>query len=275
MGRYSNIELGVGLLKLGGRTWGGSNVGSHYSPEKFLWHITRPGRSQFLDTAPAYAPQNSDSASSERVLGNFLKRHRILRQRLTIATKFGEHMVDGQSIVDHTEKGLRESLDQSMKLLGSAPDVLFIHKTHSSLFDDAAKKKDVDTALRYAKRRGVGALGASVSDVPTAMKVLADKRFRYIQFPLNEQKRDFEPVLEHIRGDRSLRRRMIVVINRPFGEGQIVRGLDNQAKNEVMDRAFSYIRDQVGHRVRTVILTGASSFEHYSQNRRSLQRVLQ
>lgn len=271
MSTYANIELGVGLLKLGGRAWGGGSIGQDYRPEKFLGFITKPGSSRFLDTAPAY---DSLTGSSEVELGNFLRRHRVLRKRLTISTKFGEEMVDGQSVTDHSEKGLRASLDRSITRLGTVPDVLFVHKATTALFEDPSKKIGLDAGLAYAKRRGVKELGASVSDTGTAINVLMDRRFSYIQFPLNVQRRDFEEVLQKIREQKELRKRVTVVINRPFGEGKEVAGLSGQQKDQAMDAAYTYIRDKVGHAIKAIILTGASSKEHYKQNRRSLLRVL-
>ena len=118
----NDLRLGLGLVSIG-RPWG-AHGGSPLSDDAALELIVGAvGMGiAFFDTAPAYG-------ASEALLGRALAALGAERDRLTIATKMGEHWIDAATPprADHSYDALRRSLDVSIRRLGRI-DVLQIHK---------------------------------------------------------------------------------------------------------------------------------------------------
>src|SRR3712207_3844632 len=157
------LKLGLGLLSIG-RSWGvgQSPPASEDEAQALLAKAVEIGIT-FFDTAPAYA-------QSEARLGRFLAGLGSSRRKaLVVMTKAGEHWDAGRGVgfVDHSRDALIRSIDRSLKLLGTI-DVLQIHKATR----DVVTHPDVLAAIEHARRCGVAAFGASVSDVEAGSAAL-------------------------------------------------------------------------------------------------------
>jgi aryl-alcohol dehydrogenase-like predicted oxidoreductase len=237
------VELGLGLIGIG-RPWGHTNPVVPPESEAFrLLDTALELGVYYLDTAASYG-------LSEERLGRWLRvLPRADRDRLTIATKFGEHWdaEHDQPYVDHSFDALRRSFDRSIELLGRV-DVLQLHKTTPEVL----RTDDLSRAWEYALSGGVREIGPSVSDVASAEIALSDPRYRVMQLPFNRNKRDFEPVLEraaHLR----------VLVNRPFAMGAMLYEEAPVDKRE----AFAFV---IAHVRSGVVLTGTKSPEHLAEN---------
>ncbi len=169
------VEFGLGLIGIG-KPWGFAN------PEV-------PGESQamallekafalgvrYFDTAPSYG-------CSEERLGRFLAALAPgERSAVRIATKFGEHWDEtrAEPFVDHSLDALKRSLDGSVTRLGRI-DFLQLHKTTPEVLTSG----DLARAWQYAASLGIGAIGASVSDLESAGLAIADSTIRHPAVPL-------------------------------------------------------------------------------------------
>lgn len=237
-----SITLGCGLIRIG-RVWGIDNkpVPSESNAQAFLESAFELGI-RFFDTAPAYG-------LSEKRLGTFLKNLTPeQRNKVTVATKFGEHWnaEKQEPFVDHTYEMLAASFEESLNILGKI-EIMQLHKASVSLL----KANEVDQAFSFALKSGVSFLGASISDLDTGLKACTDERLTYIQLPFNEEKMELLPVIERAKtGGKK------VLFNRPFAMGAIT-------KQSSMIAAYKRIVDLD---CQGVILTGTASLEHLKQN---------
>lgn len=239
------IQLGLGLIGIG-KPWG---------------HVPRPVPSdaearalltgaveldiRYFDTAPSYG----DGVSEAR-LGAFLRSLTPAeRDRLTIATKMGEHWdaTRGEPFADHSYDALRRSLDASLGRLGRI-DILQLHKaTPAALASD-----DVARSWEHARSLGVERLGPSVSDLQSARIALDDGRYSVMQLPFSQANPTFAPVLDQARESG-----MWIAVNRPFAMGSMVHsGVDKAA-------AFRFI---LARGFAGVVLTGTTSLDHLREN---------
>lgn len=232
------VRLGCGLVSIG-RGFYSSEIPAESEARDFLEKAYEMGI-DFYDTAPSYG-------LSELRLGKFLKSlTNKERDRLTIATKFGERWDAETNIatVDHTYEGLVESLARSIDLLGKI-DILYLHKTTP----DVLRSTDFNRAIEYARSLGIDKIGASVTDLESAGIVCGDDNFRVIQFPFNasELNKKFTPVF-------SWSSNKLVVINRPFRGATIYQPVDR----------FRFVIEEV--RGEAVILTGTKNLAHLIEN---------
>jgi len=242
----SGLKLGLGLVSIG-RVWGVNQSAppSELEAQALLAKALELGITIF-DTAPAYA-------ESEARLGRFLTvLEPSARRRLTIMTKAGEHwdFGRGSSFVDHSRDALIRSIDRSLSLLGTI-DVLQIHKATG----DVVTHPDVIAAMDYARRCGVTAFGASVSDVEAGRLALQSGLYETLQFPLNMSSTGMAPLLPELEA-----RQCTVIVNRPFAMGGL---LAEQPFDKAAKAAFRSIEEQLPS---AVILTGTGKVAHLAQN---------
>ncbi len=243
--KASGIQLGLGLIGIG-KPWGHvpRPVPSESEVQELLAAAVELGILYF-DTAPSYG-----DGVSELRLGRFLRSLTTAeRDRLTIATKMGEHWdaARGEPFADHSYDALRRSLDASMERLGRI-EILQLHKTTPA----ALRSDAVARAWDYARSLGIARWGPSVSDAESAGIALDDGRYSVMQLPFSQANTSFAPVLERARAAA-----MWVAVNRPFAMGAMVHaGADKAAALRfILDRGFT-----------GAILTGTTSPDHLREN---------
>lgn len=252
-------QLGLGLISIG-REWGYKKhpVPSDGEAQDFLREAVTAGIKLF-DTAPAYG-------YSEERIGTFLASlPRGAAEELYIATKAGEHWnpVTQALHVDHSYDALAKSIDRSLQRLGRI-DLLQLHKTSFATVTETGVRK----ALEHAKASGVGELGASVTDLETAMLVIEDDRFQAIQFPFHLKNRNMEQVFAA--ASQAGKR---VLVNRPFAMGEFVH--ENTEGGDLHRRFVDVFRCILERMPDGAILTGTRSAEHLRQNIRAFDEAAQ
>jgi aryl-alcohol dehydrogenase-like predicted oxidoreductase len=237
-----NVQLGLGLIGIG-KPWGvvPNAVPAERDALDLLAFAFDLGI-RYFDTAPSYG----DGVSEER-LGRFLKSlSPAERQRVTAATKFGEHWnaATNEPYADHSFAALCRSLELSLARLGRI-DVLQLHKTTPQ----ALAADSVARAWDFAESLGIPKLGPSVSDLESARLAIADPRFEMMQLPFNVSYPVLAPAI-----DEASARDMWIAVNRPFAMGAIAS--DKQA-------AFRFVLDR---KFTGVVLTGSTSRQHLREN---------
>jgi aryl-alcohol dehydrogenase-like predicted oxidoreductase len=242
------MELGLCLIGIG-REWGvgDRHVASAAETTELLNCAIALGI-EFFDTAPSYG-------ASEARLGAFLTRlDQATRLRLRIATKFGElWREDGATIIDHSYDTLCRSVDRSVGLLGHL-HLLQIHKCTTEVL----RSPDIARATAYARTLGIELIGASVSE-PEACALAVDIDFiDAIQLPLNRRR------TEMLAGAHAARARgKLVISNRPVDSGQLLVGIDDDARVNVLRDSFRFLADED---TVDVVLTGTRYPAHLEQN---------
>jgi len=239
------VEFGLGLIGIG-KPWGFANA--EVPPERQARELLERAFAlgiRYFDTAPSYGISDQRLASFLRSLPG------ADRATLRIATKFGEHWnaAASEPFVDHSYDALARSLDGSFQRLGRI-DILQLHKTTPAVL----RSDDLARAWEYARGCGIGALGASVSDLESAEIAIADPALTVLQFPYNVAQQTFEPVLE-----KAASRGMHIAINRPFGMGKLLYESCPVSKPD----AFAYILRKP---FRGAILSGTKSPAHLEEN---------
>ncbi|MGB9366049.1 MAG: aldo/keto reductase [Xanthobacteraceae bacterium] len=222
------VSLGLGLLSIG-RRWGVTDGEPPAREHAYalLSHAIARGIHLF-DTAPAYG-------QSEAIFGEFLRAAGTDAARLIIATKMGEHWIEGTAgtHTDHRFEALRPSIDRSLARLGRI-DVMQVHKaTRENLFSDG-----VLAAIDYCRGKGIARFGASISDVDTALTACASPVYSVLQFPFNLTNQRMAPVFAAARAHRK-----ILLINRPYAMGELAAG-NGVAKQRALREALCFIRAQ-------------------------------
>jgi|SRR5688572_26607398 len=254
----SSLRLGMGLIGIG-RRWGVTKTDVPHEAEVFslLEYAVRLGVT-FFDTAPAYG-------LSERRFGKFLRGlAKAERDRLFVATKFGEHWdpITQSTYVDHSYPALLRSLETSFELLGGRIELLQVHKATL----DVLKHDDVQRALELAATRGVPTFGASASDTDTLYFIADSARFEFVQMPLNARNTNFASTADH-----AIKRGKSVIVNRPFAMGQLIDFKQGSADDVAsLVQAFGYICSQVR---KGVVLTGTKNRQHLAQNVRAFKQA--
>ena len=242
----NGVELGCGLVAIG-RTWGTTpEVPSDEAAAAFLEAAYQLGI-RYLDTAPSYG------SSEERLGASLATLDAEQRDLMFVATKVGERWdEDAQAaVVDHTEDGMKRSIDQSLRRLGTI-SLLQLHKSSPALLQSDA----LDHALEYARNQGIASFGASVSDLETALLAIDDGRFASVQFPYNVDSPQFREAIE-----RAIAQGVDVVINRPFRMGKVPAEAGD--KTTAMVEAFRFILTALPE---GTILTGTSNAAHLREN---------
>jgi aryl-alcohol dehydrogenase-like predicted oxidoreductase len=247
------VEFGLGLIGIG-KPWGFAHpeVPEERQALTLLERAYALGV-RYFDTAPSYGV-------SEERLGRFLNTLTAAERRaVRIATKFGEHWdaAKAEPFVDHSLGALKRSLDGSAGRLGRI-DFLQLHKTTPAVLRSA----DLARAWEYAAALGIGAIGASVSDVESAGLAIADAAYAILQFPYNAVQQTFAGVLE-----QAAARGMKVAINRPFGMGRMLYENRELTKAD----AFGFILEK---EFEGVILSGTKSPDHLAENWSAFEEAL-
>jgi len=251
------IRLGLGLIGIG-REWGHvkSTVPTEQEALEFLEFAYQSGFT-FFDTAPSYG-------TSEARLGKFLKTLTLVeRQKITIASKFGDHW-DPQAntaYVDHSYEALCASLDNTLRQLGKI-DLLQLHKTTPAVLSSVAFRK----ALEYARSLGVTNFGASISDETSGLMGCADESLAALQLPYNANNTTFGPVI-----DQAVEQHKFVLINRPYNMGEMLQTENGTQPEERQTAAYRFILQKNFH---GVILTGTKSRQHLTENLEAFQAAI-
>lgn len=124
-----------------------------------------------LDTAFAYG-------SAESVVGEFLKKKTISREKLNISSKLVPNVMD-EITPENYESKVLELIKGQLKTLGT--DYLDVYLYHSAryIYNDALL-----SALQVAKKEGLAKkVGVSVYEPDEAKKGLANDKVDFMQFP--------------------------------------------------------------------------------------------
>lgn len=251
-----DIQLGLGLIGIG-REWGfqKSRIPDEKSVLEFLEYALDLGIT-FFDTAASYG-------LSEERFGKFLRSlGPDKRDRITVATKFGDHWnaASQTAFTDHSYDALRASLDRSLKHLGRI-DILQLHRPNP----EALSSDDVRRAFDYARTQGITVMGASVGDVESGNIACDDELFSIIQLPFNSANKKLEPVI-----NRAIVKNKLLLVNRPYNMGETVQaGIGSP--DDMRTEAFRLIIDKIS---RGVVLSGTTSEIHLKENRESFQKAL-
>ena len=239
--------LGLGLIGIG-RAWGHSpQPPSSEAEARALLDAAFAQGIAFYDTAPAYG-------SSEERLGSFLRTLRQEeRERIFVATKFGEHWNDdGTTRVDHSYEALMRSLDRSVERLRDI-DLLQVHKASV----EALRGDDLKWAIEAARAMEIPRFGASVSDVEAGRLAIA-MGFDAIQFPLNAA----NPALAELAKEAEAAG-VQVIANRPLASGALLAAADPAARATALSEAFAAVLTLAP---RAVVLTGTRLPDHLRQS---------
>jgi aryl-alcohol dehydrogenase-like predicted oxidoreductase len=254
----SPVTLGLGLISIG-RDWGfvKGALPSDEQAQDLLGRAIELGI-RFFDTAPAYG-------YSEERLGRFLARlDPEIARSVFVATKCGLHwdFARGTDYDDNSYDALRRSIDQSVSRI-SRIDLLQLHRTTP----ETIACDGVQRAFEYARSLGIKRFGASVKDVATAKIALADDVYTYVQMPYNLAYPSMREVF-----DLATAAGKEVIVNRPFGMGQLLYNeLQQLESDEMKAKAYQFILEQ---RFSGVVLTGTKSPLHLRENVASFQRAL-
>jgi aryl-alcohol dehydrogenase-like predicted oxidoreductase len=253
----NRVTLGLGLISIG-REWGFAKEEppSEKQVQELLQTAIELGI-RFFDTAPAYG-------YSEERFGRFLSQlDSALAARVFVATKCGIHwdFARGADYDDHSYDALRRSIDQSRSRFPRI-DLLQLHR--ASL--EAIACDDVKRAFEHAESLGIRNFGASVKDMPAAKAALEDPLYTYVQMPFNMAYASMEEAftLATATGKQ-------VVVNRPFGMGQLLYDPSQRPNSDDMKTAaYEFVLKQ---EFSGVVLTGTKSPLHLRQNVAAFQRA--
>lgn len=131
----------------------------------------------YFDTAPAYG-------LSEERLGQTLPADRT---HITLSTKIGERFTAGQSTYDFTQKGVGQSIQNSLKLLRTdCLDIVFIHSNGQDM--DILENSDAPATLDKLKAKGViRAIGFSGKTVQGAQAALPWADVLMVEYHLEDR----------------------------------------------------------------------------------------
>lgn len=179
--------IGFGAVKIG-RNQGLKYPQRHRLPDdasvgRLLHGVVDLGIN-LIDTAPAYG-------SSEALIGRHLSAR---RNEIVLATKVGERFDGGRSRFDFSAKGLRRSIEQSLRALRTeSVDILLLHSDGRDL--DILERTDAVAVLIEAKERGrARCIGLSGKTVAGARAALVWADVLMLTFHLDD--RSHAPVLE-------------------------------------------------------------------------------
>ncbi|MHC4218636.1 MAG: aldo/keto reductase [Planctomycetota bacterium] len=130
----------------------------------------------YIDTAPAYG-------LSEQRIGRTLG-HR--RRQYVLSTKVGETFLDGRSTYDFTARGVRSSVERSLRRLDAdVLDLVFIHSDGSDL--EILERTDAVPTLEALRSEGhVRAIGLSAKTVEGARAALSWSDAVMVEYHLDD-----------------------------------------------------------------------------------------
>ncbi len=136
-----------------------------------------------IDTAPAYG-------CSEERIGKYLRNR---RNEYNLCTKVGELTIDGNSEFDFTQKGMRESVEHSLRRLKTeCVDILLIHAPPDDL--SALHQTDAIEMMHAFKQEGKArAIGFSGKTIEAQKEALAWSDVMMIEYSAANQTN--EPII--------------------------------------------------------------------------------
>ncbi|TQR18539.1 aldo/keto reductase [Psychrobacillus soli] len=155
----AKVEIGktglfVNPVGLGTNAVGGHNLFPNLNDEtgKEIVRTAINNGIDFLDTAFIYG-----QGRSEELIGEVLKESKN-RQEIVLASKGAHKLVDGQVLVDNSPKFLRDTVENSLRLLQTDYiDLFYIHYP-----DESTPKEEAIGALHRLKEEGkIRAIGVS------------------------------------------------------------------------------------------------------------------
>jgi aryl-alcohol dehydrogenase-like predicted oxidoreductase len=252
----NRVSLGLGLISIG-REWGvvKEAVPSNDQAHELLHRAIGLGI-RFFDTAPAYG-------DSEARFGSFLSGLDSEQSGdVFVATKCGLHWdaQRGTDYEDHSYDALCRSIDQSLARLERI-DLLQLHRATVTTMGSG----DVKRAFIYAQSLGIGDFGASVSEVAAAQVALSEPLFTHVQLPFNAAHPSMQDAIALAAAAGKQ-----VIVNRPFGMGQLLRDERSANPELVRTAAYAFVLDQD---FSGVVLTGTKSPTHLEQNMEAFKQA--
>lgn len=245
--------LGLGTVKIG------RNTGVKY-PQGFalpsdeqvkkLLHKARELGINLLDTAPAYG-------SSEERLGQFIKN---TRSEWVIMSKVGEEFVNNTSQFDFTPNGMIESVERSLKRLGTDYlDILLIHSNGED--EHLIRDLNVFESMRMLKRSGkIRAFGLSSKTIAGGLLSLQQSDCAMVAY--NPSYLDELPVIQ-----AAEKMSKGIFIKKAFASGHWLQSKNNEKILESFRCIFK-------EKAITSVITGTLNIDHLSENAACLQQVI-
>lgn len=174
--------IGLGTIWVGRKEWGVKPADQRRLPTKrevhsFLSQAANMGIN-FVDTAPAYGV-------SEQILGEIFRENPVLRQKFFLATKCGSYY-DFQTqadIKDFSFEGIRKSIEESLRRLGSPIDLMQIH---SATMEVVERGEALEAMKQFQERGDLRFLGITCSDKAEVLeKAIQSGEYDTIQAPFN------------------------------------------------------------------------------------------
>lgn len=274
-----HVELGAGLLAFS-RPWPekDSYVPTDTEAHTHLENAYYVHGIRFFDTSgssyDSVAPDGSYRSSEER-LGRFLRTlSPDQRKKITVSTKAGWHYdpKTDDYYVDHRFIPLVKSINQSIRRLGTKPDILFIQKLSTDTLQKRRRKLAVRSAMLYGRLRGIKHIGGAhaTGDLEAARRIAADPHFSHQQLSFNQaliaEDGQYKEILQLSQDNGKC-----VVINRAFNMGDLP--ATSSDTEEPTTAAFSTIIDHASHNSPVVVLTG--TVRHLDQNVAAFHRAKQ
>ena len=237
--------VGFGAFKVG------RNIGIKYEQSYDLPDDATAGRLlngvldlgvTYIDTAPAYG-------LSEERIGNFLS-HR--RTEFVLSTKVGERYENGESIYDFSDRGIRESMKQSLRRLRTdVLDIVFIHAPRSDL--TVINDSDAVGTLMALRDRGlIRAIGLSGYTAQAFRGAIDWADALMLEYHCDD--RTLDPVIRE-----AAERNKIVIVKKGLASGRIA---GEQA-----------IRFALANPGVTSLVIGSLNLQHMAENVRIAQSI--
>ncbi|GAA5985266.1 hypothetical protein JCM10908_002593 [Rhodotorula pacifica] len=153
-------QLGYGAMGLS-QSYG---VAKEEESKETLRHAIQIG-CIFWNTATIYGQEQHN----EKLLGEIL-REGDNRNKVTVTTKWGLKNIDGQLVPDGSPEFARHCIDQSIKNLGSAPDIWLLHRIDAKVPVEESVKA-MEEARQAGKCRFIGLSAMSAATLRRAAKV--------------------------------------------------------------------------------------------------------
>lgn len=270
-------RIGCGLMRIG-RKWGIDTPGNEALPDQkaaftFLREAVELGIN-FFDTAPAYG-------TSEAVLGQFLSAHPDLAREMIIATKCGMlWRDDGTTPQDFLPESMRQSVENSLRLLGGHLHLLQLHSINMEVL---SREESLRVLEDFQQQGDVDFIGTTCTRPPEAAVKAATLigRFDTLQVQYNPLDQSMAKAINTAGGFG-----LGVIVNRPLATGvlsskvqfasdpkQREAARQIQAQSGAADLAaysweFIFSNPSV-----TLALTGTRDIEHLKENLRALKAL--
>jgi diketogulonate reductase-like aldo/keto reductase len=244
---------GEALPVIGLGTWQTFDVGSGASERAPLEEVLREFAAlggKLLDSSPMYG-------RSEEVAGDLMTKL-ALRPKLFVATKV---WISGQ------REGVTQMRDSLRKLRADPIDLLQVH----NLLDVAAHLETLRAWKRDGRVRYVGVTHYTASGAEAVAKLIATEAVDFVQINYSVGERDAERRLLPLARERKI----AVIANRPFGGGDLLRGLRTKPlpgwAQEIGCASWAQVllKFVISHPALTCAIPATSKVEHLRDNMRA------